>query len=405
MSKYYLIGKKLPHSYSAKIHIDRGYDYELKEIAENDLGVFVKSGEYAGLNVTVPYKETVMRFLDDIDPSAAKIGAVNTVVKENGKLVGYNTDILGMRFAFDAAEIDVRGRNVLLLGSGGTSKTARTLCEKLGAKSISVVGRNREINYDNCYLKCGDAETVINCTPVGAFPFDAETPIDLHKFTNLKAAYDCTYNPARTEFVLQATAMGAVCDNGLKMLVAQAYESEKLWTGKEYSSEDVLVGANKIYRDTMNVALVGMPGAGKTSASKVLGRLCGREVIDIDETIKRRYGISAEDIIDRYGESYFREIESNVLDEACARRGVIIATGGGTVLREENRKNLKRNCIVVWIRRDLSALPINGRPLSRKFTAEELYDARKSLYEGVSDYSVENDGTIDECAEKIGHLL
>ena len=293
MKEYFLIGKKLPHSYSAKIHCERGFDYSLKELDEERLGEFLLEKNYAGLNVTMPYKSAVIDYLDETDFLAKKIGAVNTIVNRDGKLAGYNTDIFGLDFALKSAGIDLAGKTVAILGSGGAGKTAKTLAEETGAKKIYVVSRKGEINYENCYEVCRRAEIVINCTPVGAYPFDAASPIDLSKLKNLEAAFDCTYNPARTEFILQAQELKLKNANGLNMLVYQALASEKLWNGTEFSDDDVIKLADKIYKSTRNIALVGMPGAGKTVIAKRLGVVTGREVIDTDEVILRNYGITA----------------------------------------------------------------------------------------------------------------
>ena len=404
MKNYCLIGKKLPHSYSAKIHRERGFDYSLKELDEDRLGEFLLAKNYAGLNVTVPYKSAVIKYLDEIDPLAKKIGAVNTIINDGGKLTGYNTDIFGLDFALKNADITLTHKTVVILGSGGTGRTAETLAKECGAKKVYVVSRTGGVNYENCYEVCRDAEVVINCTPVGAYPFDAVSPIDLSKFLKLEAAFDCTYNPTRTEFILQAKNLKIKNANGLYMLVYQALAAEKLWSGLDFTDADVIKLADKIYADTRNIALVGMPGAGKTVIAKRLGEITGREVVDTDEVILRNYRITAAEMIERYGEEYFRETESRIIDESCQRRGVIIAMGGGSVLREENRKALMRNCLVVWVRRDLSLLDKSGRPLSGTKSVKSMYNERKPLYESVCDRAIDNDGTIDKAAEEIAKL-
>lgn len=404
MKEYFLIGKKLPHSYSAVIHRERGFDYSLKELDEESLGGFLLKKNYVGLNVTMPYKSAVIDYLDETDFLAKKIGAVNTIVNRDGKLAGYNTDIFGLDFALKSAGIDLAGKTVAILGSGGAGKTAKTLAEENGAKKIYVVSRKGEINYGNCYDVCKRAEIVINCTPVGAYPFDAASPIDLSKLKNLEGAFDCAYNPARSEFILQAQELKLKNANGLNMLVYQALAAEKLWNGTEFSDDDVIKLADKIYKSTRNIALVGMPGAGKTVIAKRLGAVTDREVIDTDEVILRNYGITAGEMINRYGEDYFRDVESRVVDEASQRRGVIIATGGGSVLKRENRKAIKRSSLVVWIKRDLNLLSSNDRPLSANRSPEELYNMRKSLYKSVCDYEIYNDDTVDKAAEEIAEL-
>lgn len=400
MNDYYLIGKKLSHSYSAAIHKKRGFNYSLKEIAEEDLCDFFARRNFAGLNVTVPYKEKILPFLDELDVSARKIGAVNTVLNDGGKLIGYNTDFFGLDYTLKRSDINVDGKSVLILGSGGAAKTAKALCLELGAKDIAFVGRSGALNYSN-YTERSDTQILFNCTPVGTYPFDYARPVDLSLLPNLEAVIDLVYNPLRSMLIQQAEKLGLKAVNGLFMLVAQAYAAEKIWSGKSFTVDEINTETETVKDSTENIALVGMAGVGKTSVARVLGAIIGREVIDTDETVKRNYGLAPYEIIERYGESYFRQIEELAVDDASQRRGVIISLGGGAVLSEKNRLLLRSNSRVIFIKRDFNLIDKTNRPLYENHDVEQLYNERKTLYKEVSDFTVYNDGTIEECAEAI----
>lgn len=399
-AKYYLIGEKLKHSYSSLIHRRRGYDYQLKEIEKSALADFFETRDFDGLNVTVPYKSEVMRYLDEIDLTAKRIGAVNTVVKRDGRLIGYNTDIFGLEYTLKKANISVDGKTITVFGSGGASKTAVELCSRLGAKKIYVVSRMGEWNYSNCYSLV-DTEVIFNCTPVGTYPLDAAKIVDVTKYPTLCGVVDLTYNPPRTQLTLDSLRAGVRAVNGLYMLVAQAFASERIFDGKDFTEDEIDAEVDRITRQTENIVLIGASGSGKTTVGRVLGAKTDREVLDTDEIIARNYRLAAGEIIERYGEEYFREIEANCVDECCQRRGVIVATGGGAVLREENRSAMRRCGKVVWIDRDPDSLTTEGRPLAEKYGAKRLYEMRKPIYSAISDIKVENNSSAENCAEEV----
>lgn len=427
MKKYYLLGEKLSHSYSAVIHSFFGLDYSLRELPPEKLSEFVKSRKFDGLNVTIPYKKSIVPILDEVDGIAEKTGAVNTVLNKNGKLIGYNTDYYGMKYALEAAKITLKGKDVLILGSGGTGIVAEKLAIDEGAASVEIVSRSGVLNYENIYDR-EKTQVIINATPVGTFPFADGAACDVSRFKNLEGAFDCVYNPFRSKFVLNAEKIGARACGGLTMLVAQAVYSEKIWgetTGgiadgtaektadgtfetADGTAEKTADCENKIRavlgevlkRET-NISLVGMPGAGKTTIGRILAKKLGMGFCDTDEEIEKIAGESPEKIIEKYGEERFREIETEVAESVSSLRGVVIATGGGTILREKNVEKLRSCGVVIWLGRDLNLLAQNNRPLSKNMPISRLFKQREEYYVAASDKKIENDEAAEKTAEKI----
>lgn len=423
MKKYYLLGEKLSHSYSAVIHSFFGLDYSLRELPPEKLSEFVKSRKFDGLNVTIPYKKSIVPLLDEVDGIAEKTGAVNTVLNKNGKLIGYNTDYYGMKYALEAAKITLKGKDVLILGSGGAGIVAEKLAIDEGAASVEIVSRKGKLNYENIYDR-EKTQVIINATPVGTFPFADGAACDVSRFKNLEGAFDCVYNPFRSKFVLDAEKIGARACGGLTMLVAQAVYSEKIWgetTGgiADGTAEKTVDGTadgsaetadceNKIRavlgevlkRET-NISLVGMPGAGKTTVGRILAEKLGMGFCDTDEEIEKIAGDSPEKIIEKYGEERFREIETEVAESVSSLRGVVIATGGGTILREKNVEKLRSCGVVIWLGRDLNLLAQNNRPLSKNMPISRLFKQREEYYVAASDKKIENDKAAEKTAEKI----
>lgn len=391
MERYCVIGKKLPHTLSPFLYQQLGLDYEIVELPdENALKDFVIKREYCGYNVTIPYKKQIMEHLDVIEDRAKQVGAVNTVINKDGKSYGYNTDVKGMRLALKKAGISIWGKNVLILGTGGTSATAEYVARKEAAASIVKVSRQGDVNYENCYdYNCTDI--LINTTPIGMFPETTQSPVDLKRFPRLIGVYDAVYNPIKTKLIEQAESLNIPCANGLYMLVAQAKYAAEIYLKKSLP-ESLL---DDLYISTLiahkNIVLVGMPGSGKTTIGKKLAEVMGRPFIDIDFEIEKRVNKSIADIFKDEGEGTFREIEATVLKEACSNLGHIIATGGGIVLREDNIDAIRRNGYVVWIRRDITELETEGRPLSKDIESlKKIELERMHVYAAISDCSVLN---------------
>ena len=391
--KCYLIAKKLGHSFSKLIHNELAdYEYEHKELEENELDAFFAEKDFDGLNVTIPYKQTVMKYLDEISPEAERIGAVNTIVNRGGKLIGHNTDYYGFMYEIKEAGAEIEGKDVVILGRGGASKTVVCVCEDMGAKSVRLL--TRDSDPEDFY----NGQIVINATPVGMFPDTGKSVVDITKFTKCEAVLDLVYNPSSTKIILDAKRMGIKTANGLGMLVSQAKKACEIFTGSEIPDEKIDSIKKQIEFKTKNIVLVGMPGCGKTTVGKILANLTEKEFTDSDDEITKR-GISPAEIIRSEGEAAFRKVESEVLSELCKKSGLIIATGGGCVTVENNHDILRQNGYVVFIERELKNLATDGRPLSTD--VEKLWQVREPLYRSASDITVKSAEIPEKTAEEI----
>lgn len=406
--KYGLIGEKLGHSFSKAIHESiADYTYELKEIAKGDLDAFMKEKDFLGINVTIPYKSAVIPYLDFIDENAERIGAVNTVVCRDGKLYGYNTDFGGMKALIEKADFDLNGSKVLILGSGGTSKTANAVAEALGARQIITVSRSGEVNYENAHILHKDCDYIINTTPCGMYPNNETYAIDPSLFSCLKGIVDAVYNPLETTLVHLGKENGIKGVTGLYMLVAQAVLACEFFTGKAL---DVKAVTDKVFsemlKEKQNIVLIGMPGSGKSTIGRLLSEMTGRSFIDTDDMITESYGVIS-DIFSNHGEAYFRDIESEKVKEASKRSGFIIATGGGAILRKENVDALGQNGVIFFLNRPLEdIMPTSDRPLSSDFDAlKKRFDERYDKYKAAGDYEIFVDGNPENAAKKILEIM
>lgn len=403
MAEYCLIGKKLGHSFSKIIHEKMGYEYDLVELKEEEVKDFVLSRKYKGFNVTIPYKKTVMPYLDFIDEEAKAIGSVNTIIEKDGKLCGYNTDIYGMEYAFKYANIEIKDKKVIILGSGGTYETANYLAHKWGAREVVRISRSGEDNYDNIQ-KHYDANIVINTTPVGMYPNNGDCLIDLRNFKHLEGFFDAIYNPLNTNMLLDAKQIldGTRCSNGLRMLVAQAKKARDLYFNTKKDDNIIEKILEEINMGKINIVLMGMPGSGKSSVGNALARKMGRPFIDTDEVIIEREGLHTSKIIEQKGEEYFRDRETEVVNEVSKLQGYVIATGGGVVLREENMKALKQNGLIVFLDRNILNLSKDGRPLSQgKDALQKLYKERIDLYTKYADITADSNIPVEGVADSI----
>lgn len=405
--KFGLIGKTLKHSFSKPIHAQLGdYPYEMIELAPEKVGEFVKSGALDGFNITIPYKKDVIPYLDKIDERALAIGAVNTVVYREGKIFGFNTDFDGMKYMLARAGITLKDKCVLILGSGGTSNTARAVATSLGAKSIKVLSRSGEINYENYKETAADTQVVINTTPVGMYPENYTCKVDLSAFKELSGVADAVYNPALTTLLYQAKMRGVPYSNGLPMLVAQAKYAMELFLDITVSDNVIEPIIQNLSKQYLNIVLVGMPGSGKTSIGKALKEELSLDFIDTDEEIVKREGKSIPEIFKEKGEEYFRKVESEVLRSVGVLAGKIISTGGGVVKNPENYFPLKQNGKIFWIDRAIEKLVTEGRPLSKdRETVEKLYEERKDKYSAFSDVKIDNNGEISSAVKGVINSL
>ncbi len=394
--KYGLIGERLPHSFSKEIHEALGrYSYELCELERDDVRDFITKKEFEGINVTIPYKEAVMPYLDFISDEAKKIGAVNVVVNRNGKLYGYNTDFSGMKLMILKADIDIKGGKVLILGSGGTSKTAFAVSEHLGAREIYIVSRTPapgEISYDDALKNHADTDFIINCTPVGMYPKPDVSPIYLDGFENLSGVIDVIYNPLRTKLICDAKKRNIKTVGGLYMLVSQAMSAAEYFLNEKIDESIT----EKIYKNILsqkeNIVLIGMPGCGKSTVGEALAKRLGRELYDTDAELEKKIG-SVTDFITTHGETAFRAEEKEVIRELCIKAsGAVISTGGGAVLDCENTDRLKRSGKIYFIDRNIDLIvPTSSRPLSSNREAlEKRYRERYGIYTASCHKRIEN---------------
>ena len=407
--KYGLIGEKLGHSFSKEIHKKfADYEYELCEIPRDRLDSFMKQKDFLGINVTIPYKVAVIPFLDWVDAPVNEIGAVNTIIQQEGKLYGYNTDYFGMKALIDHAGIEVGGKKAAILGSGGTSRTAYAVLKSLGAGEIIKVsssGKEGAVSYNELYDNHSDVEIIINTTPVGMFPDILDCAVDLSKFNKLIGVIDAIYNPINTTLVQNARELGIKAEGGLYMLVAQAAMASELFLDENGNTHPHFI--NKAYEEVKatkeNIVLIGMPASGKTTVGKILAERLERRFVDTDELIEEQIGMSIKEYFECFGEEKFRRIESEIIGSLAGENSLVIATGGGAILREENVSALKYNGKLYFIDRPLDLLvPTVSRPLSSDRASVEMrYKERYSIYCDVCDVRIDAMGDAETVAEKI----
>lgn len=398
--KFGLLGRKLGHSYSPMIFdLMGGYEYLLHEREPEGIAELLHSEPFDGLNVTIPYKKDVIPYLDEVDSLAQRLGSVNTVVKRNGRLTGHNSDYYGFTSMVQRSGIEVNGKKVLVLGSGGASVTIVAVLQDMGA-NVVIISRSGENNYENLHLH-QDARVIVNTTPVGMYPNTGKAPLDLTQFPRLEGVLDLIYNPARTQLLLDAEKLGIPAMNGLWMLTAQAKKSAE-WFMDRPLPDSLIEEIHSKLRDKMeNIALIGMAGCGKSTVGKLLAEQTGKQFVDADEEIVKLAGKSIPELFAEEGEEAFRTYETHVLAELGKQSGLVIATGGGCVTRERNYPLLHQNSRIIWLKRDSALLPTDGRPLSQKTAPAVLHEQRKPLYAAFADAAVENDHTPEECVKRI----
>lgn len=400
---YGLLGGRLKHSLSPQIHKHLcGYEYLLFELPEEDVETFMKTADFSAINVTIPYKKTVMPYLTRIDDVAKKIGSVNTVKKEkDGSLTGYNTDYFGFWYLLKRNGIEVKNKKAIILGSGGSSVTVNAVLSDLNAKSITIISRSGEDNYDNI-SKHFDAEIIVNTTPVGMYPKNLEAPINLYDFKNCEAVVDIIYNPLKTKLLLDAERLNIKYSNGLSMLVAQAKMAAEIFIDKKIPDSEIERVLGIMERDAKNIVLIGMPGCGKSTIAKKLTEYFDKKVVDTDELIIQSAKKSIPQIFNEDGEEAFRKIESQCAFEAGSKLSTIIATGGGIIKKRENYDSLRQNGFIVFLERDVEKLAMGGRPLSTDIKRlQEMYKERYPLYMELKDALIKVKGTPDETAKEI----
>lgn len=406
MKKYGCIGKKLTHSFSKEIHARlAGYEYELMELGEEEIKPFLTKKDFAAINVTIPYKQAVMPYLDWVSPVAQRIGAANTIVNRCGTLCGYNTDYCGMKALIERVGIDLTGKKVLVLGTGGTGRTAHAVAADMGASAILAVSRRKtdeHITYEEAARNHIDAEAIINTTPSGMYPDCESKPIDISSFARLEGVIDAVYNPLYTNLVLDARERGIKAEGGLYMLVMQAVAAVEKFLDTEIGREAADRVFASVFASKENIVLTGMPGSGKSTVGKLLS-MDGFEFIDTDAEVEKRCGCTIKELMSSKGEQYFRDLESDVIRDVSSEGRRIISTGGGAVLRGENVRRLKRNGKLFFIEAAFSRLcPTDDRPLSNTGDKiSKLYAERMGIYKATADAIVPDQETPEAEAEYI----
>ena len=399
-----LLGKTLSHSYSPQIHASLGdYAYALFSVEEAQLEDFLIHGDWQGLNVTIPYKKAVIPYLDALCPIAQRLGAVNTIVYKDGKRIGHNTDYYGFQALLTHSGFSPAGKKCIVLGSGGASAVVQAVLEEMGGQVV-VISRSGENHYGNLHLH-SDARILVNATPLGMYPENGISPVDLTLFPQLEGVLDLIYNPARTQLLMDAERRGIPGYNGLWMLVAQAKEAAEWFTGHAIEENLIPQIHHTLSSQMENIVLIGMPGCGKTSIGQALAEKLGKPFFDSDALVEEMAQKTIPRIFAEDGEAIFRQWETKVLSELGKQSGMIIATGGGAVTQSVNYRLLRQNSRIFWVQRALKQLPIQGRPLSQSKSLDTLWQERADLYGKFADHIIENNGTIADAVHAILEVL
>lgn len=406
--RYGLIGEKLGHSFSKEIHEQiANYTYDLIPLSKENFPIFMKKREFNAINVTIPYKKDVIPYLDQIDPFAKEIGAVNTIVKKNNQLIGYNTDFYGFQYMLKKHHIQVKNKKILVLGNGGASCAIQAVLKHENAKEIIIVNRTKyenTISYNECYKYHNDAQIIVNTTPVGMYPNIHNSPIQVSRFKSCEAVLDVIYNPISTSLCIEAKNLNISYIGGLEMLIAQAKKSIEFFTNQTISDSIIDDLYHKMLHEHYNIVLIGMPSAGKTTIGKKLAQMLHKDFIDVDEEIINKSKKSIPEIFNEIHEEGFRKMETDIILNISARKNTIISTGGGAIKNKENIDSLSKNGIFVFINRPLESLISNdpNRPLSNNINnLKELYRERMPLYKKYADIIVDNNSSIQECVNQV----
>ena len=406
--KYGLIGKDVKNSFSKSIHEQIGYDYELISLKEEELNEFFKNKDFKGINVTIPYKQSVIKYLDYVSPSVEKIGVCNCIVNEDGLLKGYNTDYDGVMYLIKKNDFDFKNKNVLILGSGGTCKTVSCVLKDLFVKNIYVASRSPKKNqysYQDIYQL--DVDFIVNTTPNGMIGYSDDLLVDLSKFNKLEGVIDVIYNPLRTSLLNEADKLDIQNSNGLDMLIYQAIRASELFTNSKISDEVISKIKSKILLDKLNIVLIGVPGVGKTTLGKLVAEQFNKEFVDMDSLIVNKENMLIKEIFDKYGEAYFRNLESNLCKKLESKNNLVISTGGGVILNKENIKSLAKNGLIIFLDKDLDLFTLSDeRPLTKnKEELKKIRDLRYNLYLSSCDVLINLNNNLDKNKEKIMEVV
>lgn len=401
--KFGLLGRTLSHSFSPLIHNALGNtNYELFEREPSQLQEFFANPELQGINITFPYKVNALEACDVVDPRAERIGCVNTMVRKDGKWHGYNTDYDGFVFTLKHAGIDVSGKECIILGDGASSATVHVALEDLGAKSITHLSRKTAPLYTDAPNYYETAQIIINCTPIGMYPHNPASLIDIMQFSKLEGVVDLIYNPRRTILLLQAEMMDIPHCDGLPFLVAQGVEAANHFQGESFGTNEIEQILRDMRREKENIILIGMPGVGKTTVGKAIGKEMGRTCIDVDQELAKEIG-NISTYITEQGEAAFREKEADMIAKLGTETGLVISTGGGCVTVPKNYAHLRQNGRIYQLTQPVEKLSTSGRVLSGGGIERlrELEETRTPMYESFAQCIVEHNRNAPETVAAI----
>lgn len=403
---YGVLGRVLGHSYTPTIYRElAGLDYRKFEREPEELESFVRSGEWEGFNVTIPYKRDLVAYMDELSPVAERMGNINTVVRlPDGRLRGDNTDYYGFKVLVESLGLELADKKAVVFGgSGGAGSTAMMVLTDLGMRAVSI-DRSGKHTYENLD-EHADAALAVNCTPVGMFPACPKAPCSLTALPRLEGLVDIVYNPARTALMMEADRLGIPNVGGLLMLVAQAAQAVERYTGRTVGRERIAEVTSSLARSERNIALIGMPGSGKTRVGQQIAARLDRPHVDIDWELEQRLSCSCSDYIVDAGEEAFRRAESDCLAQIAAWSGQVISCGGGVVTQPENYDLLRQNSIIVMLDRPIAELSKAGRPLSQRDGVEALAERRMPLYRSWADIIVTSRESADATAREAVRAL
>ena len=401
--KFGLLGRTLGHSFSPRIHNALGNtNYELFEREPSQLQEFFANPELQGINITFPYKVNALEACDVVDPRAERIGCVNTMVRKDGKWHGYNTDYDGFVFTLKHAGIDVSDKECIILGDGASSATVHVALEDLGAKSITHLSRKTAPLYTDAPNYYETAQIIINCTPIGMYPHNPASLIDIMQFSKLEGVVDLIYNPRRTILLLQAEMMDVPHCDGLPFLVAQGVEAANHFQGESFGTKEIEQILRDMRREKENIILIGMPGVGKTTVGKAIGKEMGRTCIDVDQELAKEIGNISKYITEQ-GEVAFREKEAEMIAKLGTQTGIVISTGGGCVTVPKNFAHLRQNGRIYQLTQPVEKLSTSGRVLSGGGIERlrELEETRTPMYESFAQCIVEHNRNAPETVAAI----
>lgn len=403
---YGVLGRVLGHSYTPVIYRKLAdLEYVRFEREPDELEAFIRGDEWKGVNVTIPYKKDVAALVDELSPIAQRLGNVNTVTRlSDGRLRGDNTDYYGFKTLVESLGLDLAGAKALVFGgNGGAGSTAMTVLADMGARPVSI-GRSGADTYDSL-ARHEDAVLAVNCTPVGMFPKCPAAPCTLDALPALKGLIDIVYNPARTALMMEAERRGIAVAGGLLMLVSQAAQAVERYTGALPDMDRIVDVTGRLSATEQNIALIGMPGSGKTRVGENLAKLLNRDHIDIDQAFEEKIGSSCASFIETHGENAFREQETAVLGEVASRSGLVISCGGGVVTRPENFPLLHQNSRIVMLNRPLGELSKKGRPITARDGIDALAERRMPLYRTWADLVIDSREAAPLTAQAVADAL